>query len=118
VAGTSGACGRAISRLITSQVLIMIRRRGLIDAQASWPRVPWNRAMAVVQLNPEKSAFWPAPQKWWHGVRKEEVEVLAGKKTETRRNDSPHVTFPGNTLVSLLTRADLLCINPYRARTR
>jgi hypothetical protein len=32
--------------------------------------------------------------------RKEEVEVLAGKKTETRRNVSPHVTFPGNTLVS------------------
>jgi hypothetical protein len=26
--------------------------------------------------------------------RKEEVEVLAGKKTETRRNVSPHVTFP------------------------
>ena len=50
--------------------------------------------------------------------RKEEVEVLAGKKTETCRNVSPHVTFPGNTLVSLLTRADLLCINPHRARTR
>jgi hypothetical protein len=33
--------------------------------------------------------------------RKEEVEVLAGKKTETCRNVSPHVTFPGNTLVSL-----------------
>jgi hypothetical protein len=26
--------------------------------------------------------------------------VLPGKKTETRRNVSPHLTLPGNTLVS------------------
>jgi hypothetical protein len=78
----------------------MIRRRGLIDAQASWPtRVPWNRPGSGSAESREIRILASTSEMVARG-RKEEVEVLAGKKTETRRNVSPHVTFPGNTLVS------------------